>query len=114
MTDTVRRSALGRIGGTAARHPLLFLAGWVAVLAVVFATAILGLGGQSLFGRLATGAPSVHEESYHGQQLLTSGTKSTTYSLLVHGVDVDSPQLAAIASDLGTKAAALPRSRYLD
>jgi RND superfamily putative drug exporter len=114
MVRSVRPGVLGRIGGTAARHPLLFLGAWVLLLAVIFATAILGLGGQSLFGRLATGAPSVHEESYHGQQLLTSGTKTTTYSLLVHGVDLNSPTLASVASDLGTKVSALSRARYVD
>jgi uncharacterized membrane protein YdfJ with MMPL/SSD domain len=114
MGGIPRRGPLARIGATGARHPFLFLGGWVLVLAVIFATAILGLGGQSLFDRLANGAPSVQEESYRGQQLLTTGTKSTTYTLLVHGVNVDSPTLANLAKTLGVKAAALPRSRYVD
>jgi uncharacterized membrane protein YdfJ with MMPL/SSD domain len=114
MGSTQRRSPLARIGTIGARHPLLFLGGWILVLAVIFGTAILGLGGQSLFGRLANGAPSVQEESYQGQQLLTSGTKSTTYTLLVHNVNLDSPALATLASDLGAKASTLPRTRYVD
>jgi uncharacterized membrane protein YdfJ with MMPL/SSD domain len=114
MGEIPRRGPLARIGATGARHPFLFLGGWILVLAVIFAIAILGLGGQSLFGRLANGAPSVQEESYRGQQLLTTGTKSTTYTLLVHGVDLDSPALANLAKTLGVKAAALPRSRYVD
>jgi uncharacterized membrane protein YdfJ with MMPL/SSD domain len=114
MEDTPRRSPLARVGTTSARHPFLVLGGWVIVLAVIFATAILGLGGQSLFGRLSTGAPSVQEESYHGEQLLTTGTKVTTYELLIHGVDLGSPTLASLASNLGTQAATLPRARYVD
>jgi uncharacterized membrane protein YdfJ with MMPL/SSD domain len=114
MGPTPRRSALARIGATSARHPFLFLCGWVLVLAVIFTTAILGLGGQSLFGRLSNGAPSVQEESYKGQQLLTTGTKSTTYTLLIHSVSLDSPTLSALATDLGKNAASLPRTRYVD
>lgn len=114
MSDTNRRGPLASVGRSAARHPLSFLGGWILILAVIFATAILGLGGQSLFGRLATGVPTVQQESYHGQQLLTAGTKNTTYLLLIHGVDLDSPDLARIASDLGTKASVLPRARYVD
>ena len=114
MGPTRRRSPLARIGATSARHPFLFLGGWVLVLAVIFTTAILGLGGQSLFGRLSNGAPSVQEESYKGQQLLTTGTKSTTYTLLIHDVNLDSPALAALAADLGTETASLPRTRYVD
>ncbi|HMH58203.1 MAG TPA: MMPL family transporter, partial [Galbitalea sp.] len=114
MGEIPRRGPLARIGATGARHPFLLLGGWVLVLTVIFATAILGLGGQSLFGRLANGAPSVQEGSYRGQQLLTTGMKSTTYTLLVHGVDLDSPSLANLAKNLGVTAAALPRSRYVD
>jgi RND superfamily putative drug exporter len=114
MRDTGKRTTLGSLGTTAARHPVLTLGAWVLVLAAILATAILGLGGQSLFGRLANGAPSVQQESYHGQQLLTPSTKSTTYTLLVHGVDLDSTRLMSAASSLGTEVAALPRSRYID
>jgi len=59
MPDRATRSVLGRIGMTSARHPLLFLGAWLVVVAVILGTAILGLGGQSLFGRLSSGAPSV-------------------------------------------------------
>jgi uncharacterized membrane protein YdfJ with MMPL/SSD domain len=114
MGSTPRRSPLTRIGAASARHPLLVLGGWLVVLAVIFTTAILGLGGQSLFGRLANGVPSVQEESYKGQQLLTTGTKSTTYTLLIHDVNLDSPALARLATDLGEQAASLPRTRYVD
>jgi uncharacterized membrane protein YdfJ with MMPL/SSD domain len=112
--NRARRSPLARIGATGARHPFLFLGSWLILLAVIFATALVGLGGQSLFGRLSNGAPSVQEESYRGEQLLTPSTKSTTYSLLVHGVDLDSPDLVAVASGLSGKTAKLTRGRYID
>ena len=114
MSDTTRRGPLASVGRSAARHPVLFLGGWVIVLAVIFATAILGLGGQGLFGRLASGIPTVQQEAYHGQQLLTTGTKSTTYTLLVHGIDPESPELARIARDLETEVSALSHARYVD
>jgi uncharacterized membrane protein YdfJ with MMPL/SSD domain len=114
VSDTTRRGPLASVGRSAARHPVLFLGGWVIVLAVIFATAILGLGGQGLFGRLASGIPTVQQEAYHGQQLLTTGAKSTTYTLVVHGVDPESPSLARIASNLGTKVSALSRARYVN
>jgi uncharacterized membrane protein YdfJ with MMPL/SSD domain len=114
MPARVRRSILARIGETGARHPVVFLGAWILLLAVIVITAILGLGGQSLFGRLSSGAPAVHEESYRGEHLLASGSTSTTYSLLVHGVDLDSPALVALASNLGRHVAAIPRARYVD
>jgi uncharacterized membrane protein YdfJ with MMPL/SSD domain len=114
MVGNARRSPLGRIGASAARHPFLFLGAWVLVVAAIVATAILGLGGQSLFGRLANGAPSVQAESYKGQQVLTPTTKSTTYTLAVHGLDLDSPRLLSAAKALGTTVSALPHARYID
>ena len=96
MGPTPRPSPLARIGAGGARHPFVVLGAWFVVLVVIFGTAILGLGGQSLFGRLANGVPSVQGESYRGQQLLTTGTQSTTYTLLVHNVNLDSPALAEI------------------
>ena len=114
MAERVGRGRLGRIGATAARHPLLFLGAWLVVVAVILGTAILGLGGQSLFGRLSSGAPSVHEESYRGERQLSPATTSTTYTLLVNHVDLDSPALATLAVSIGTQAAKLPRTRYVD
>ena len=107
-------SPLARIGAAGARHPFVFLGAWLLLLAIILATALLGLGGQSLFGRLSSNAPSVQGESYHGGQVLESRTKSTTYSLLVYGVDLDSARLKAVASGLTAKVAALPRASYVD
>jgi RND superfamily putative drug exporter len=112
--NTARRGTLAGIGSTSARHPLIFLGGWAILLAVILATALLGVGGQSLFGRLSNSAPSVHGESYHGSQLLAPSGKATTYTLLVHGVDPTSPDLVAVAARLTSKTAALPRARYID
>jgi RND superfamily putative drug exporter len=114
MGEREHRSPLGRVGTTGARHPLLFLAAWLVIVAAILATAILGLGGQSLFARLSSGAPSVHEESYTGQQLLTSSSKSTTYSLLIHNVDLASPTLASLAASIGAQAAHLGHTRFVD
>src|ERR1700722_3635467 len=100
-----RLGLLGRVGTTGARHPFVFLGAWLVLLVAIFATALLGLGGQALFGRLSSSAPSVRGESYYGGQVLTPSTKSTTYSLLVHGVDLGSSKLQAIAAGLTSKTA---------
>jgi RND superfamily putative drug exporter len=109
-----RRSPLDRIGTASAQHPFIVLGAWLVLLAAIFATALLGLGGQSLFGRLSNNAPSVQGESYHGSQLLAPSTKSTTYTLLVHGVDLQSAELVSTAAGLSRETATLTRARYLD
>jgi uncharacterized membrane protein YdfJ with MMPL/SSD domain len=109
-----RRGPLTGIGESAARHPAWFLVAWAILLTAIFVTALLGIGGQSLFGRLSSSAPSVHGESYKGNQVLSPSTKSTTYLLLVHGVDLTSPKLDAVAAGLAHKVADLTRAHYVD
>ncbi|MEJ1229828.1 MAG: MMPL family transporter [Galbitalea sp.] len=114
MRETTHRGPLAALGAGVARHPVAALGAWAIVLAVVFVTAVSGLGGQSLFGRLVNAAPSVAGESSRGQALLSSGTTSTTYTLLLHDVDLDSSTLAALAGGLTARAAEIPGTRYLD
>ncbi len=108
------RSPLSAAGSAVARHPLVAIGAWVIVLAVVFVIAVAGAGGQSLFGRLVNAAPSVSGESTAGQHVLASKTKTTGYSLLVHGVDLTDPQLTALAGSLVPKTASIPTAKYVD
>ncbi len=108
------RRPLAAIGRASARHPLVVLVAWLLVLAAAAAFALGGLGGQTLFQRLADGVPKVDGESQHGQDRLSSGSGTTSFTLLVHGVDVDSPRLAAIATGLGRDLTDLPHVRYVD
>lgn len=114
MPENVRRRPLAAIGSAAARHPFVTIGAWAVVLAVVFATALSGIGGQSLFGRLVNAAPSVSGESSAGQKILTPSTKTTTYTLLLHGLDLDDPSLSALAGSLSTKTAHIPTAKYAD
>ncbi|MCU1415690.1 MAG: family transporter [Microbacteriaceae bacterium] len=84
------------------------------MLAVVFVTALAGVGGQTLFGRLVNAAPSVNGESTAGQHVLAQNTKTTTYTLLVHGVDLSDPKLSGLAESLTSKVAQIPTAKYVD
>jgi RND superfamily putative drug exporter len=75
---------------------------------------VAGSGGQSLFGRLVNAAPSVKGESSAGQHVIAQNSKATTYTLLVHGVDLSDPRLTSLAASLAPKAAAIPTARYVD
>ncbi|MFW8745576.1 hypothetical protein, partial [Mesorhizobium japonicum] len=92
----------------------MVIAVWLVALLAAAAFAIAGVTGQTLFQRLASGIPSVDGESQHGQDLLTKGSGTTTFVLLVHDVDVDAPHLASIAADLGTDLADVPHTTYTD
>jgi uncharacterized membrane protein YdfJ with MMPL/SSD domain len=107
-------SPLSRIGSGVARHPLVAIGAWVIVLAVVFVTALAGVGGQTLFGRLVNAAPSVNGESTAGQHVLAQNAKTTTYTLLVHGVDLSDPKLSGLAKSLTSKVAQIPTAKYVD
>ncbi|MGN6326784.1 MMPL family transporter [Pseudolysinimonas sp.] len=109
-----RRRPLAALGRASARHPFVVLAIWLVVLGAAGAFALGGVGGQTLFQRLAEGIPKVDGESQHGQDLLSGRQGTTTLTLLVHGVDVDSPRLGSIATGLGHDLAAVPHTRYTD
>ncbi len=84
------------------------------MLAVIFAFALAGAGGQSLFARLVNAAPSVNGESTAGQHVLASTTKTTGYTLLIHGVGLTDPRLTALAASVTPKTAAIPTATYVD
>ncbi len=109
-----RRQPLAAIGRGSARHPFVVLTAWLIVIAASVVFALAGAGGQTLFQRLVGAVPSVSGESQAGQDRLASTAGTVSYTLLVRGVDVDAPRLAAIAERLGTAVAGIPRTSYTD
>lgn len=108
-----RIGPIGRLGAAAARHPWITLSCWLLVVVAAAATALVGVGGQTLFDRLAGSIPSVHGESSAGSDRLSTGSgKSIT--LLVHGVDPEDPMLAGRTSELARDLAALPGTTVAD
>ena len=63
MAPASRRGPLSAIGGAAARHPWMTLGAWVLLIGLAVATAVAGIGGESLFDRLKSEAPSANGES---------------------------------------------------
>jgi RND superfamily putative drug exporter len=84
------------LGRTIARRPRWFAFTWTALIAAGFATATLGVTGESLFDRLSAGAPEVPSESLTGQDLLAATSDAgPTLTLLLDGVDPADPAVAA-------------------
>ncbi|MFC5503166.1 MMPL family transporter [Lysinimonas soli] len=109
------RGPLGRLGGAVGRHPFIAIACWAVIVAVALATAVAGLGGQTVFQRLQGQAPSVDGEASKADAILSGGGQSTqSFTLLVHGVDLADGRLSAVANRLGTTLAALPDTSYLN
>jgi uncharacterized membrane protein YdfJ with MMPL/SSD domain len=106
---------LGRLGGAIGAHPFVAIAVWAALVAIAVATALAGAGGQNLFDRLQSGAPSVSGEASHADDLLAShGAATESVTLLVHGVTLDDPRLLLWANHLGASLSKLPHTAYLD
>jgi RND superfamily putative drug exporter len=82
-----------------ARHPRITVGIWVVIAALAFMVAMVGVGGASLFDRVATGEPAVPgSQSQHAQDLIAAAGQESDQSitLLVSGVDPASPQVAAV------------------
>lgn len=102
---------LARVGGTAARHPVVTLLAWGLLVAGAVATAVLGVTGESLFDRLQGDAPSVAGESSRADDLLRGEDAArVSLTLLVHGADPADPEAAQIAARLAERVADLDRT----
>ncbi|HWD61713.1 MAG TPA: MMPL family transporter [Humibacter sp.] len=113
--STARRvGPIGRLGASAARHPWITLGIWLVVVAAAAATALGGLGGQTLFDRLGGSVPSVNGESSIGADKLGSGSAGTSVTLLVHGVEPSDAELVARTTELATDLASLPNTTVAD
>ena len=89
------QTRLARLGTFLGHHPWRVLGLWLVAVALCFAAAAGALGGESLFQRLTSGAPTVPGEARTGQDLLSRGaTKGPATLLQVTGVDLASPTVA--------------------
>lgn len=94
---------LGRVAAFFGKRPWVGLIAWALIVGAAVATAISGVTGETLFDRLVSGAPTATSESSRADDILTGNDNSTSTestTLLVHGVDLDEPAVAAIGPDL--------------
>ena len=91
------------------RHPRRTIVVWAVVTVVGFLVALTGVGGASLFDRLASGNPAVPgSESERGAEILAEhGTAGETVTMIVSGVDPTSEALPGIMATIVAEASAI-------
>ena len=104
------RSGLARVGTAIARRPRTVIIAWVLLVAAGFGLAAGAFGGDSLFGRLHTGEPTVSGENSAGRDLLTAagGSQLSTYTVRVDGVDLTAPATRGAALAAYERVRAIP------
>lgn len=98
------------LGRAIARRPRITVLAWVVVAGACFALASLGVGGETVFERLETGAPGVPgSESARGDALIAeASTTGQSLTLAVRGVDPRSTDLSRPMAGLHADLAAVP------
>lgn len=98
---------LGRIAGASARHPFVTVGAWLVALTAIALVALGGIAGEGLFARLGGDASSwANGESSRADDLL-AGEEGETVTLVLHGVDLDDADVAAIVAEAAADAAGL-------
>ena len=88
-TQPGRRSFLARLGGLIARHPRLWVIGWLVAAVACYAFAVGGVAGESLFQRLHSGEPTVRAESRQARDIIESAEPAlSNLTLQVSGADL--------------------------
>ncbi len=110
------RGAVARIAVASARRPWIVLIVWAIAVGISVATAIVGITGENLFGRLVSGAPVAStSESALADDLLDGADESQiTTTFLVHGVDLDDPEVLAIGGRLAEAVDGIPSVEVVD
>jgi RND superfamily putative drug exporter len=102
---------LARLGAATGRHPWITLAVWTVLLGAAVGTALLGVTGETLFGRLLSAAPTANGESTRADDVLSGDeVERESFTLLVHEVDPADPEAAAIAAVLAERVGDVARS----
>ncbi len=114
--STEPRGPVARLARASARRPWVVLVAWVLVVGISVATAILGITGENLFGRLVSGAPVAStSESALADDLLAGADESrVTTTVLVHGVDLAEPGVIEIGSRLTDAVDGIPDAEVVD
>ena len=103
----------GVIARASARHPIVTIVAWAALIAGVVALAIGGVAGDDLFDRLTSQWSWGSTESTEADELLAGGDDKRS-TLLVHGVDPADPEVAAITAELSSDLASDPDVTVVD
>ena len=92
-----------------ARRPRMTIGIWALVTVVGFLVAVVGVTGQGLFDRLATGEPSVAgSQSQEGNDILAAqSTAGPSVTLLVSNVTLANPELGPIMAKISAEVAAI-------
>ncbi|WP_024288231.1 MMPL family transporter [Cellulomonas sp. KRMCY2] len=92
------------LGRLIAHHPKITVLTWAVFTATCFALTMAGVGGETLFEELTTGAPSVpHSESAEADAILAEGsTSGQSLSLAVQGVDPAHADLEPVLTEART------------
>ena len=98
------------LGRAIARRPRTTVLAWVVAAGACFALASLGIGGETVFERLETGAPGVPgSESARGDAIIAeASTTGASLTLAVRGVDPRSTDLSRPMAILHADLAAVP------
>jgi RND superfamily putative drug exporter len=101
---------LDSLGRLAARRPRTLIAVWFVLSAACVALATLGVGGETVFDRLTTGAPTVPgSESEQGEAILAEENPAgPSLTLAVRGVDPRTTDLSAPVGRLRAELASVP------
>lgn len=106
---------LSRLATASARRPVVALAAWVVVLAIAGALALGGVGGDTLFERLKSGAPTAAGQASEGSDILAGdGGATESLTLVAHGIDPQDATAAAETAALAQRAADLPHTELVD
>jgi RND superfamily putative drug exporter len=115
MSTKARHGVVARIAVGSARRPWIALAAWVVIVGFSAATALFGITGDTLFGRLVSGAPTATSESSRADDQLNGGetnTESTT--LAIYGVRLTDPAVIAIGPQLTERLAGITGAKVVD
>lgn len=106
---------LSRLATASARRPVVALAAWVVVLAIAGALALGGVGGDTLFERLKSEAPTAAGQASEGSDILAGdGGATESLTLVAHGIDPQDAAAAAETAALAQRAADLPHTELVD
>ncbi len=110
-----QHGALSRLASASARHPFITLVAWLIALGVAGALALGGVGGQTLFERLKSAAPTAAGQAADGSDVLAgTGEATESLTLVAHGIEpTDAPAVAATAA-LAQRVADLPNTALVD